>query len=648
MKLLNITAQNFLSYSYFTQELDQSGLVLIHGKMGCGKSSRIVDSITWAIWGKTPRGYSGDDVVHNKKNKDCFVKLVLFDETVNVYYCIERYRKHKILDNKVIFRVNSENDFPDIQDKDVDITSFSNPDTQKSINDLIGVDFTTFTNSIMFSQKTSKGDKRFTEMTESELLKVFEDILALSIYDEAREKANQQKLEIDKELNTLISDRNSEQGKIELTKKYITNTNYKIGELAIKLNKIKDSENNLSLLETQKDSINRQIDSLQKDKDDLTLTESFLRERINEKSQLNIHFSNEIGNIDQDISQTERNIRTLILEKTKIESQLNDKNKLLGKPCPICKQMITNDVLGEDLSCLKNKKLELIDDIDNKEKHKELLKNEKQAKKDELQPKIIYLDNEIEGLKHRIEKEKNRLKKEDLLLKNLDNVNKEIEKIKIDSGLESIEAEINSSKCIVQDYKDTIIELEKSISLYNKGISDLEKSKKYYEYWYSGFGPTGIKPYLLDGIIPSINNNLDYYSGLLTNGNAAIAFNTTKQLKSKETRNKLNLSVSFLDGAHSSDGASGGEKRIVDVIISLAIRKFIADNSNKNFNILVGDEPFLGMGEDDAETIVKLLKGLNNESIPSIFIISHELTLTSWFNKVIEIEKINGYSKEGN
>ena len=103
MVLNRLSIQNFLSIKSIDLELSNQGLVLIKGKNldndaidnnGSGKSS-IVESLVYALYGRTIRGLKGDDVVNNVTKKNTKVFLDLVDDQGDEYR-IARYRKHHV------------------------------------------------------------------------------------------------------------------------------------------------------------------------------------------------------------------------------------------------------------------------------------------------------------------------------------------------------------------------------------------------------------------------------------------------------------------------------------------------------------------------------------------------------------------------
>ena len=208
MKWTKVYMKNFLSIREAEIDLDNRGLVLIEGKNktneafqsnGSGKSS-LLDAIVYAIYDTTSKGVKADDVVNNIENKNTAVILegVRGEDIIR----IERYRKHSKNKNKVFLFLN-----------DKDISEKSVRDTNEVIEKIVGVDYNTFINSVLFSQGNGAG--RFSTATDKEKKEILENLVNLNIYADAQEIAKQKVKEKQEEINENI--RNTERLNWELS-----------------------------------------------------------------------------------------------------------------------------------------------------------------------------------------------------------------------------------------------------------------------------------------------------------------------------------------------------------------------------------------------------------------------------------------------
>jgi DNA repair exonuclease SbcCD ATPase subunit len=124
VKILSVEAENFASIKQAKFNITNSGLTLIQGDTGSGKST-LCDLIPWGLFGVTAKGGVVTDVLSWPGNEVTKV-VVLLD---NMIIC--RTRGPKTKDNDLYFTKGTESDFT--RGKDIQ-------DTQKLINSIIGFD----------------------------------------------------------------------------------------------------------------------------------------------------------------------------------------------------------------------------------------------------------------------------------------------------------------------------------------------------------------------------------------------------------------------------------------------------------------------------------------------------------------------------
>ncbi|RYO91757.1 hypothetical protein DL766_002397 [Monosporascus sp. MC13-8B] len=190
---VSIEITNFLSVQG-TLRLDfklqfQPGINFIVGHNGAGKST-IIEAITWCQFGQCIRGGLGvNDVVNDVVKKNCSVHLTFANG-----YTISRYRKHKEFHNRVIIKRDGM-----IQ------TQFEGPNaksTQASIDDLLGVDFSTFVRIVVLGNESTAS---FLSSTPLEKRQLIETVLGLEVLDGGAEICKSMLNEVDKELGDIRS-----------------------------------------------------------------------------------------------------------------------------------------------------------------------------------------------------------------------------------------------------------------------------------------------------------------------------------------------------------------------------------------------------------------------------------------------------------
>ncbi len=198
---IRLALRNFMCYRDNVPPLSFEGIhtTCICGDNGNGKSA-LIDSITWALWGRT-RAKSDDDLIHLGQAE----MEVEFDFTVGqqLYRIIRKHSKPKLRGRSgqsiLEFQIATEDGFRSI-------TGNSITQTQQKIINVLHMDYHTFINSAFLLQGHAD---EFTIKRPIERKQVLANILGLDIYDElegqAKELAKQQETE-KAQLNSAITD----------------------------------------------------------------------------------------------------------------------------------------------------------------------------------------------------------------------------------------------------------------------------------------------------------------------------------------------------------------------------------------------------------------------------------------------------------
>ncbi len=127
MKVISCRIENFASYELLEFNFDDTGLILINGPTGSGKST-LCDVIPWALFGKTAKGGTVDEILSWPGDKVTYVNIII--EINGQRTLIKRTRGPKAKDNDLFYM--SGFDMPHIRGKDIN-------DTQKRVNELLGI-----------------------------------------------------------------------------------------------------------------------------------------------------------------------------------------------------------------------------------------------------------------------------------------------------------------------------------------------------------------------------------------------------------------------------------------------------------------------------------------------------------------------------
>lgn len=461
--------------------------------------------------------------------------------------------------------------------------------------------------------------------------------------------------------------------KLELVNDRLSNHNRQLSELDSQLNdiieqiKIKtqnkqyemDSIRNqkrVKLTEdynTQLSSLNEQLSTIRSDK------------KLDETS-----VNNEITSIENLIKFSKSTIENLNEERQKFFDNIF-RNAI--SVCPTCQQVISQEVktkLNQHIESLKDK----IENIENENKEQRLkiesLKKDWLKRAEDSSNQFSIIKNDVDKLKSKFNSDINDLDlKFKTSLQELQKLAKEaidnktqnikeqkeelVEKIK---SFDSEKSMLNREVLKIQELKSQIISTESDIKKYQELI-EITKSEKYDDsrlkscckkikettteienlksknielkkkqdillFWKEAFSKSGIESMLIDESIPFMNERIAQYLNDISFGRYIVTFDTLKKLKNDEYCDKISLNV--LDNitlSNSRDNFSAGQIRILDIAIILTLCDLQSSVQDIKFNLLLFDEIFDTLDDENIYRVSKVLKNLTRNKC--VFLISH-------------------------
>jgi len=314
-----------------------------------------------------------------------------------------------------------------------------------------------------------------------------------------------------------------------------------------------------------------------------------------------------------------KNNETIVSIKNEIEKlkkshsiivdQVNDLIKTTNHQITKLKQNENNEYNNIDRRL--NQTFERVDALA-KQQTKQLEEKSNQEKADLLQQYGRTLEVKLEAEAHQ-------LKIDDIIekIQNLSNNYSAIENnIKIEES-----KEYNDDQLL--KYKQRKINLGLDIKQHNNEAKTLRLREKILAFWKIGFSSAGIPSMLIDESIPFMNQKVSKYLDMLTNGRYIVSFDTLAETKSGEFRDKI--SVRVLDThtqANLRVQLSGGQTRIIDIATILTLGELQANMQDMKINILLFDEIFDALDDENIGYVGKVLNKLKIGK--SIYIISHQ------------------------
>lgn len=644
-----------------TFSLDRPGINMIKGKNGSGKST-LLETIVWAWYNENLKGTTKDKIPSKEKYRGPNfrgTRVILTFSINGKSHLIARHINFKgdtlslKGDNKVML-------FEDIEGTwGLRSEDLYNGDIQDHIERLLGIDYNTFLNSIVFGQKM----KRLVESKPSEKRDIFEKLFDLGFVEAAKTKAKEKKDKATTLLNksnillsSLESTLSNNLTKLEADTKLVNSfeSDKKIAIQTLKNSIDKYEKEDLEtgnhksakLLEITKQQSKLDLIIIPKE-DDLKISiESLETERTRNNDE-----KEKLEKLKKDLSIEENDLCKEIKKSEAIIDKLKLDIENINTNCPTCEQKLpkgniqsSKDKLKEQIEKEKTiikvheaRLIVLLKDLHNIPD--ELLKNSKGVKDREL--KLSDSKLKLSNINNLKITESNLIQTLKDLNRDVSDYDKDlsrnktsIENLTIDietTKNKKLDINLDDTRTLIDGCKDNIDEVQTKIQTLTLILEKVN-------WWISkGFGSSGVKSYVFFAMLTQLNQSILKYCDRL---GVLVQFSVDITKASKP----------FITTCFKDDGTeitynelSGGERARIDLATCFAVYDLIA-NSKTKFNCLFLDETFAGLDEEGLYEAFDLLRSISEQG-KSIYVITHNQNVDLLNTKTINIEKINGVSK---
>ena len=556
--------------------LDDNNVTQIIGTNGTGKSS-IPLIIEEALYNKNSKGIKKADIPNRYVGKGYNIKLTFTKDTDT--YSVSIDRKTTV---KVRLEKNGE-----------DISSHTATNTYKTIQEIIGVDFKTFSQLVYQSTNASL---QFLTATDTNRKKFLIDLLHLEGYVKLFEVFKEQARQITLEINGM-------QATVNTIEKWLSD------------NKLSDT--------TILPMLNLEINTEEHEKEFHYLTEEI--ENISQKNK-KISNNNQLLELLGQINLQEIQ-STLITERKSYDTlqadvgnhtqiaagskQLLQKLSTLGDICPTCSQVVDSSFI-QALTRTETEKV-----LESEVKVEQIEAKIKEIKRDNNEfTRIQNLETNWKEIYRSID---NGLPKVLLDKRELES---RMESVRTDlfqrkEQLESTAKE-NQSRTkhntriqVIQEQTEEFLkqlgEVQDVLNKQEDLISNLEILKK-------AFSTNGLLAYKIENLVKELEELANTYLAELSDGRFTLEFVVSND--------KLNVQVTDNGKIVDILALSSGELARVNTATLIAIRKLMSSISKSKLNILFLDEVIAVLDDVGRE---KLIEVLINEDL-NTYIVSHEWT----------------------
>jgi len=646
MRLLNLTISNLFSYGEMESlDLSKVSLALIMGQVetnvnksnGSGKST-IFEAISWILFGETKRFQGADGIVRLKQSVGFGV--LTFENEGKVY---EVTRTRHILRSKTVLV------FKQLEPLVVNLTGATLSDTQKSIISVIKINYPIFKNSVFFSQGDLSG---FLYGTDKDRKDLVGQLMNLETFDAALKETRDQLQRINMKLAGV-------DGKLIALSGFQVDTG--IGDRILLLRQgISEKE---SLLSQAKDQLALKQGELDRIRSDVARSEALERE-IEALSGVVRSYEDEVNQIDNKLLVQEPDLLT---SKEEVEYLLEQINHL---------SVILSELI---------KKKALFQQSDSKcyvcgnpmdEKHKLQVEQEFQTKVDEIRLTLhssktslelnqqlgiinskLRLISTYKSLAEKLEKGKDRY---EATIKKIDELGQEKDSLSVEGYL-YLSEETKTFSWRVNRYEEELTDLRvelrgavnqqqqaskltSDITALTAEKSSVENEKMALLVLEEAFGQKGIKSFVIDNVVPVLEGKINYYLRILTGASIYVELETHGEDKSGKDVDKFEIYVKDQTGSREYRSYSGGESKIVEIAIRLALSEMAIERAGTKIDFLLLDEVTEDLDPVAQESVFNLLSELRKK-FSTILVVSHLPLVQNLFDTTINVIKKGGISR---
>lgn len=539
-------------------------LILLVGSNGAGKSS-LLDSFDFTLYGKTrgkKKKWSTLSTLPNRINGELLNRVKFISNGTEVE--IKRGISPSVLELWENGILNERAGKSNLDDK---------------IEEYIGIDLETFKSFISLSINDFKN---FISLSNEE-----KQLLLDKLFN----------LEIINVLNTILKDINKN-NKVRMASldSEIRTLDDSIDSIKRSIDKAieREKEESRIIIEREKEDIQSEIDKLTDDMNSKKDDYKSLKEKIDKIKDKESELNEEIDKEKRQYINTQNDIKNV-----QKEIDLYDSGK-----CPTCKTDFTE---SEHFSSLRNALIEKklgFDSIKTEIEENIRLVKEKQAKLKVMSEKTTTSFNDLSYL--------------------LKTYKSQIDTLTQKKSNNSVKVDIKPS-INIQEFQNTIIELEEKKSLGSDNSAICKDKELYYKELNKIFGEDGVKKSIIAGIIKPINH-------FITENIKKMGLPFVVQLDETFT-----AEIKQLGNVIEHDTLSTGEQKLTNISILIAYLKLI--RTKRHINILFLDEVFSSVDVDNIQRILVLLKSFANEYNINIFVVHHAVLNQEMFDRILLVEK---------
>jgi DNA repair exonuclease SbcCD ATPase subunit len=189
---------------------------------------------------------------------------------------------------------------------------------------------------------------------------------------------------------------------------------------------------------------------------------------------------------------------------------------------------------------------------------------------------------------------------------------------------------------IIQSLSEEIESKTTEFEAKNKKLDELDGELPYYEFWATAFGDSGIRKFVVDGIIPALNSRVAYWLQFLIDGKISLEFNNELEEKIERSPSDGDPFVYY--------AMSGGERRRLNLAVSQAFAHVMMLSSGMSPSLVFLDEVTTNIDQIGVVGVYNMILELAKDR--QVFITTHDQNLLDMLEgcESIKLEKRKGFT----
>lgn len=622
----SISGENFCQFEKFELSLAHLGLVWVGGlnrdtaaatSNGSGKSN-LLKAIGWCLYGETVENEPADDVIREGEKSTCV--------TIKTKCGWEFSRERKRGSPKLT-----------VKHHDAALVG-SKADLQKKIIEVVGYDWSSFLNAVLYAQRDTK---RFIhpKTSDAERKNIIHHIQGTEVVNDAYEWIRKEASKLRKQLDeqerehataaAIVSSIDIKRLEVRETEfeeeraEHLSSVRKKIGSLKARIREEAARQKALKVERkkwlSEKATLENKVSLLKKKRAELRTSEAAVSKASSLVTKQHAELDTKKDQID---------------ERSERLKRLTDAGK-----CPVCESSFKD---GDATQHLKQERAfiaELKKSLPKMEENLHELRIELQLSQKEADKLRVEIDestceDELAVINGKLSSKTGTMD----LAKDL--VRQAKERKEEAKNLEKAE---NPFVEELRAAKTKLALARKKLEAAKKKIDEISQELSLYEFWKRGFSPTGLPSYMLDEAMPLLTERANHYLETLADGDITINFSTQRELASSgETRDEIGIAWE-IEGVQQKL-PSGGQWRKMEIATDLAFIDLAGASESNSLDLLCLDEVLDGLDVIGRQRLTRLLHTMRSIR-GTILVISHDSDISEIFERSITVVKEDGVAR---